>query len=353
MSVSFRELLKKVGSGSHTGKNLTRTEAATATRLMLQQEATPAQIGAFMIAHRIKRPTAEELAGMLDAYDELGGQIPALNIATSYPVTVFGVPYDARSRTAPIFPITLLLLATAGVPVISHGGDCMPTKYGVPFVEIWEALGINYRALSLTASQTLLSETGMGFYYLPQHFPQAHQLLPYREEIGKRPPFATIELIWSPYAGKANIISGFVHPPTEDRFRDVFTLRSIPQLTTVKGLEGSCDLARNRTGIIGISQQEKAFQRLNLHPEKYGFAGRDILLESPAKLTEQLQTIIAGKPGELMSSALWNGGIYLWLCGVCPDLETGLAKAEALITTGALAEKLKEVASKKRLPKKS
>ncbi|MDR9403534.1 MAG: anthranilate phosphoribosyltransferase family protein [Halothece sp. Uz-M2-17] len=343
MSASFRELLKKVGSGPHTGKNLTRDEAATATRLMLQQEATPAQIGAFMIAHRMKRPTSEELAGMLDAYDEMGGQIPALETVSEYPVTVFGVPYDARSRTATVFPITLLLLASAGVPVISHGGDCMPTKYGVPFVKIWEFLGINYQSLSLRNSQKLLQETGMSFYYLPQHFPAAHQLIPYREEIGKRPPFATIELIWSPYAGDANLISGFVHPPTEDRFRELFTLREMQQLITVKGLEGSCDLARNRTALIGICKGKTEFQRLALHPESYGLAGRDVLLESPERLIEQLQTVIAGKPGELMSAALWNGGIYLWLCGVCPDLETGLAKAEALITEGAVAEKLYQI----------
>ena len=345
MSASFRELLKKVGSGTHTGKDLTRPEAAMATRLMLQQEATPAQIGAFMIAHRIKRPTAEELAGMLDAYDELAGKIPALNSNRNYPVTVFGVPYDARSRTAPIFPITLLLLASVGVPVIFHGGDCMPTKYGIPFVDVWEALGVNYRSLSLTESQQLLAETGIGFYYLPQHFPLAQQLVPYREDIGKRPPLATIELIWSPYAGDANLISGFVHPPTEQRFREVFPLREMQQLMTVKGLEGSCDLARNRTGIIGISQRKQNFQRFHLHPETYGFAGRDLLLESLDKLTEQLTTIIEGKPGELMSAAIWNGGIYFWLCGVCPDLKTGLTKAEELIQTGAVADKLKELQS--------
>lgn len=75
MSDEFRELLKKVGSGAHTGKDLTRTEAEAATIAMLQQTATPAQIGAFAIAHRIKRPTPEELAGMLDAYDRLGKKL--------------------------------------------------------------------------------------------------------------------------------------------------------------------------------------------------------------------------------------------------------------------------------------
>lgn len=345
MTESFLDLLKKIGSGTHTGDNLTRREAATATQQLLKQEATPAQIGAFLMSHRIKRPTAEELAGMLDAYDELGGKIPALDTKTAYPVTVFGVPYDGRSRTAPVFPITLLILASVGVPVIIQGGDRMPTKYGIPYVDIWEALGVNYRSISLEDSQKLLAKTGMGFYYLPQHFPLAHQLVPYREQIGKRPPLATMELIWSPYAGEANLISGFVHPPTENYFQETFTLREMPKLTTVKGLEGSCDIARNRTAIIGICEPEKQFQRLHLHPENYGFAGRDVLLESLEKLREQLKMVIEGKPGELMFAAIWNGGVYLWLCGVCSDLETGLAKAEELIQKGIVAEKLKQLQS--------
>jgi anthranilate phosphoribosyltransferase len=79
MSREFRELLKKISSGTHTGEDLTREEAAKALTLMLHQEATPAQIGAFLIAHRIKRPTGAELAGMLDVYEQLGPRIPPLD----------------------------------------------------------------------------------------------------------------------------------------------------------------------------------------------------------------------------------------------------------------------------------
>ncbi len=139
MSDIFRELLKKIGSGNHTGENLTRSEAAAATRMMLLGEATPAQIGAFLIAHRIKRPTGEELAGMLDACDQLGPQLQP--IACQRPVMVLGIPYDGRTRTSPISPITALLLATAGQPVLMHGGDRLPTKYGLPlmkFGRVWE-----------------------------------------------------------------------------------------------------------------------------------------------------------------------------------------------------------------------
>jgi anthranilate phosphoribosyltransferase len=249
MSNAFRDLLRKVGSGVHTGENLNRAEAAAATRMMLLEEATPAQIGAFLIAHRIKRPTGEELAGMLDAYDELG---PLLQpISSRSPVVVLGIPYDGRSRTAPISPLTALLLTTAGQPVVMHGSNRMPTKYGVPLVDIWQGLGVDWTNLSLAQTQQVFEATKLGFIYLPQHFPQAQKLFDYRDQIGKRPPFATMELIWCPYSGAAHIISGFVHPPTEIMFQVALAMRGISNFTTVKGLEGSCDLPRDRTAIIG------------------------------------------------------------------------------------------------------
>ncbi len=266
MSHAFRELLRKVGSGPHTGENLTRPEAAAATRMMLLQEATPAQIGAFMIAHRIRRPTGAELAGMLDAYAELG---PQLQPITASPVLVLGIPYDGRTRTAPISPLTTLILATAGCPVILHGGDRMPTKDGDPLILFWQGLGVDWTQLSLEQVQTVLEQVGVGFVYLPRHFPLAQGLVPYRDQIGKRPPLATMELMWCPYAGNAHLVSGYVHPPTEGMFQAAFDLRGVTTFTTIKGLEGSCDLPRERTAIVGLGNDHQ-FERLVLHPRDFG-----------------------------------------------------------------------------------
>ncbi len=343
MSEIFRELLKKVGSGTHTSKDLTRSEAATATKMMLLQEATPAQIGAFMIAHRIKRPTPEELAGMLDAYDSFGPKLEAID-ASPYPVNVFSNPYDGRSRNAPVMPITALILATAGIPLIMHGGDCMPTKYGIPLVEIWQGLGVDFSPLTLPQSQQIFANTGIGFVYLPQHFPTANGLVPYREQIGKRPTIATLELVWFPYSGDGHLISGFVHPPSEERFQKAFALKGINNFTTVKGLEGSCDLAQSRTAIIGINKSNQPnFQRFHLHPRDYDLGGQDVLLESTELLIKQIKEVLQGKPGELMSAAILNGGFYLWHSGFCPDLNSGFAQAEAILTKGEAAAKLESL----------
>ena len=341
MSNSFREYLKKVGSGTHTGKDLSRQEAEAATVMMLTQEATPAQIGAFMIAHRIKRPTSEELAGMLDAYEQLGPQLQDHILPFERPVTVFGNPYDGRSRTAPITPITALMLATADVPVVMHGGDCMPTKYGVPLITLWQGLGADFSGLTLAQTQQLLEKTGLGLIYLPHHFPLAHHLITYRDQIGKRPPFATLELVWSP-CRNAHIVAGFVHPPTEERLCETLRMRGVENFTLIKGLEGSCDLARSRTGIIGLAQPN-AYERLHLHPRDFGLDGADAPLESTAQLIEQLQAVLRGEASALMPSAILNGGFYLWRFGVCADLPTGFTQAKAMLIEGQVEDKLKEV----------
>jgi anthranilate phosphoribosyltransferase len=343
MSQEFRELLKKVGSGSHTSKALTRPEAEAATRMMLTQTATPAQIGAFMIAHRIKRPTPAELAGTLNAYIALGPTLPA--IEPPKPAMVLTCPYDGRSRTAPVTPITALLLLAADIPVVMHGGDRMPTKEGIPLVELWRQLGVPLAHLTLTQAHQLLNQTGFGFVYLPQHFPAADSLVPYREQIGKRPPFATVELMWCPYAGLSTMVTGFVHPPTENLARETFALQGLRNFILVKGLEGSCDLARSRTAIIGVGTGDQ-FERLLLHPRDYGFEGEDVPLAEEITLGQRLLSVLQGESSELARSAIWNGGFYLWQAGAAPSLESGLQFAQELLTTGQALATLETLQAK-------
>jgi anthranilate phosphoribosyltransferase len=343
MSNAFREFLRKVGSGTHTHKDLSRTEADLATQMMLTKEATPAQIGAFMIAHRIKRPTGEELAGMLDAYDALGAKLKP--IAAAYPTIVMGIPYDGRSRTAPVAPLVALILGTVGCPVVLHGGRRMPTKEGIPLAEVWQKLGVDWTKLTLDQVQSIFAQTRLGFVYLPNHFGLAEDIVVYREQLGKRPPFATVELFWCPYQGDAIVVSGFVHPPTEDMGREAAELRGVQRFITVKGLEGSCDLPRDRTCIIGVNDPntDPTFTRILLQPRDYGFAAPDVPLVSEDQLMVDMKAVLEGVSSPLMESVVWSGGFYLWQSGVCADLNVGLALAKEILVTGQAAQKLMEL----------
>jgi anthranilate phosphoribosyltransferase len=343
MSDRFREFIQKIGSGPHTGKSLTREDAAAAIEMMLLQTATPAQIGAFLIAHRIKRPTGAELAGMLDTYAKLGPQLQPVASHTRSPV-ILGIPYDGRSRTAPIAPLVSLILTAAGIPVIMHGGNRMPTKYGIPLVDIWQEWGINWTNRSIAQIQVIFATAGLGFIYTPTHFPLAAGLTPYRDQIGKRPPIATLELLWCPYAGDAHLIFGYVHPPTEQTALAAASLRQTPhKITTVKGLEGSTDLPRDRAVIIGVNRSGQELERIFLHHYDYDLSNINSPLLTTPELMANFAIVLQGQPSELFNSVVWNAGFYLWHCGATSDMSSGMQLARELLGSGKVLVQLAKV----------
>jgi anthranilate phosphoribosyltransferase len=341
MSQVFREFLKKVGSGQHTSQDLTRSDAAIAARLMLNAEATPAQIGAFLIAHRIKRPTGAELAGFLDAYDGFAQSLPAIPDLPKSP-WVFGVPYDGRSRTMPFLPVIALLLSAAGQPVILHGGDCMPTKYGLGLTDIWADLGLDFRPLSLSDCGQLLEATHFTFYYTPRHFPASQALTDYRDQIGKRPPLATLDLIWNPYGGPSRIVIGYVHPPTEKMIRGAFKLRGVTDFLLIKGLEGGTDLRLSQTTIVALPEIPPGGETpyLKINPHAYGVNQGDPVLDSRAAYQQLWQDFLSNPQADLpdrdQAALVWNGGFYLWQSGLCTDIKTGMAITEDYWRSGKI-----------------
>jgi anthranilate phosphoribosyltransferase len=343
MSQVFRELLKKVGSGAHTSEALTRAEAEAATRMILCQEATPVQIGAFLIAHRIKRPTGTELAGMLDAYDALGPKLDSIHSAQT--VVVFSVPYDGRTRTAPLLPLTALVLAAAGCPVLMHGGDRMATKHGVPLLELWQSLGIDWSGLSLEQVHQSLAQNKLSFLYTTRHFPELAPLVEARDQLGKRPPFATLELLWCPYGGNAHLVSGYVHPPTEAMLQEAFSLRGRTGYTTIKGLEGSCDLPRDRTAIIGARRADcPELERILLNTHDWGLRGPEVPYQDIKTWASSAQAVLQGdQTSDFYKAVLWNSGFYLWHFGLATTLAEGIAQAQTFLKERDAEKQLKAV----------
>jgi anthranilate phosphoribosyltransferase len=321
----FRELIGKVGSGEHTSTGLSRAEAEHAMDLMLEGRVSDAQMGAFLIAHRIRRPLPIELAGMLDSYRRHG---PVLE-TPGRQALCFGVPYDGRSRTSPMLPLTALMLASAGLPVVLHGGDPMPVKFGVALAELFAAIGIDWRGQPLAALQQCLHEHNLVLTHQPDHFPAAERLLPARDEIGKRPPVASLELLWTPHCGDHLLVSGFVHPPTEKRAWDALTNAGETNVLTVKGLEGSTDLPTSRAGITARLRGD-AVERILLHPRDHGLHGEETPWQSLETWQHDALAALQGE-GPLGQALLWNLGACLWLADQFDSLENALEQARALL----------------------
>jgi hypothetical protein len=165
-ALRFRELIGKLGSGERTSTGLSRDEAAEALDRLLEGRVSDAQAAAFLIAHRLRRPEPQELAGLIDSYRRQG---PTL-LPAGRRVVSFGVPFDGRCRTAPLLPLTALLLASAGLGVVLHGGDPMPVKYGLSHGEALAALGLELRQLAWPAVQAGFASCGLALLHQPRHF---------------------------------------------------------------------------------------------------------------------------------------------------------------------------------------
>ena len=335
----FKIYLRKIGSGEFTGKSLTRLESAKAMKLMLTKKASAAQIGAFMIAQRIRRPKPEELAGMIDTYLKLGPKIQS-NQTQRQPI-FFGMPFDGRNKTAPIYPLTTLLLLSQKQPVILHGGSRMPMKYGITHNELFQALGINLSGLSIEQLQSFFSHNDLALIHQPDHFPLAENLISYRDQIGKRPPLASMELIWTCHKGNHLHISGYVHSPTEERHWKTLELMGEKNIITVKGLEGGIDLSINHSTTIGY-YQHKHGKREVFHPKDYECSGKDIKWKDIEEWKKFAFEALDGK-GPLINALAWNAGIYFYYAGLSPDIKKGISKTKYLINKGYAIEKLEQL----------
>jgi len=336
----FKELLRKVGSGEHTSKGLSRAEADEAFELMLTGQASDAQIGAFLIAHRIRRPEPQELTGMVDTYRRLG---PRLSSAPGQTRPIcFGMPFDGRKRTAPLYPLTTLALLSAGQPVVLQAGGRMPVKYGITAAELFEALGLELATLSLEAVQAGFESHGLALVHQPSHFPLAEQLIPHRDDLGKRPPIASAELLWTAHDGEHLLVSGFVHPPTESRAWDALTLAGENDVITVKGQEGGTDLPISRACITARLRQGQAAERLILHPRDHACYGGDEEWTDLERWTQQAREALHNR-GPLVSALRWNAGVYLWMAGASTSLEAGLSQADELLNQGRALATLEQL----------
>ncbi len=333
----FRELIAALGSGERSGRALSRAEATEAVDHLLAGRCTEAQAGAFLIAHRLRRPVPQELAGMLDSYRRQGPRLAPIQRR----VLSFGVPFDGRVRSAPLLPLLALLLAAAGAAVVLHGGGPMPVKYGLTAGEALAALDVDLRDLPWSAVERLFGEEGLALMHQPRHFPAAERLVPIREQIGKRPPIATLELLWSCYAGPCLQVSGFVHAPTEGLAWEALAAAGQDELLMVKGVEGGAELPTNRVAIAS-HRQGGLPERLILRARDHGLWAPETALESQDQWRGQaLQALQAAGP--LLNGLLWNGGFLLWRAGIAESLEDGLAQAERLVRDGAVERLRREV----------
>src|SRR4051794_24252261 len=162
-------------------RDLTGEEMRSVMTTIMEGEATPSQIGAFLMGMRVKGETVGEIAAAVSILREKMVKVDAPEDA----IDIVGTGGDGGG-TLNISTTAAIVVASAGVPVAKHGNRALSSKSGA--AEVLQALGVN---IDISAEQIArcVKEAGIGFMFAPAHHPAMKHVGPARMELGTRTMF--------------------------------------------------------------------------------------------------------------------------------------------------------------------
>jgi len=220
-------------------------------------------------------------------------------------------------------------MATAGIPIVLHGGEGIPTKTGITPGAVLRKMGICTH-LAPNQVQDQIEQTGFGFLNVVHYSPVWVSLLPARRQFGLRTVCNTIEKLFNP-ADAPYQISGFFHANYIERIRSTQT--GTQKSWMIKGEEGSIETAAGRrTPIYGTAADDT----LTLSPKDVGLNERERIEVEPsaAKHAAINLDVINGQSGPATDQVALTAGTILHLIGQSDSVPAGYEKARQLISTG-------------------
>jgi len=315
-------------------QDLTAREAEEVMGQVMRGEATPAQIGGFLIALRMKGETVEEIAGFARAMRR-----HALPVPTRWAplVDTCGTGGD-RSGTFNISTTAAFVVAGAGLPVAKHGNRSVSSHCGS--ADVLEALGVNLD-LSPEAVALCVDEIGIGFLFAPRFHPAMKHAIGPRREMGVRTVFNVLGPLTNPAGAQVQVL-GVYDPALTKILAGVLGSLGCRAAFVVHGADGLDELST--TGPNRVAQLHNgSIRSYVLDPTDVGLPRVSISAlrgGSAAENAAIVRSILQGEPGPRRDVVLLNAAAALVAGGCAADMREGLHLAARSIDSGAALDKL-------------
>jgi anthranilate phosphoribosyltransferase len=309
-------------------EDLSEQEAAAAMQDVVDGAATPAQIGAFATALRMKGETAEELAGLTRTMRraavpvEIDGEV----------VDTAGTGGDGKG-TFNISTVAAIVAAGGGARVAKHGNRAASSACGS--ADLLEALGVAI-ALPPAGVATCVGEVGIGFMFAPLFHPALRHAIGPRREIGVRTVFNVLGPLLNPAGARAQIL-GVSVPSLAGTMAEVLLRTGSRHALVVYGEDGVDELS-----MCGPSHVYEvvggAVREYRVVPEELGLrpvARETLVSPSVDASVEMARSVLAGDPSPARDIVLLNAAGTLLAADVVGDLGEGLRAAAASVDSGA------------------
>lgn len=321
----IRETIAKLVSR----QNLTEAEAEAVMEAIMDGQATPAQIGAFLTALRMKGETIPEIVGFARA---MRRKAIAVRPRCQDFVDTCGTGGD-NTGTFNISTTAAFVVAGAGLPVAKHGNRSVSSQCGS--ADLLQALGVN---LELTPEQVAASvdEVGIGFLFAPRLHPAMKHALGPRREMGIRTVFNILGPLTNPASAPAQLMGVYDASLTEPLAHVLQALGSRAAFV-VHGAHGMDELST--TGLNRVTYFANGrFVTFTIDPCELGLAParpEDLKGGPPEVNVAITQAVLSGQKGPWRDVVLLNAAAALTAGGRAADLREGLVMAAESIDTGA------------------
>jgi anthranilate phosphoribosyltransferase len=316
-------------------QDLAEAEMVEATNEIMEGQATPAQIGAFLTVLRLKGETIDEITGAARVMREKSAKV---TFTAPTVIDTCGTGGDG-AHTFNISTTAAFIVAAAGVPVAKHGNRAMSSHCGS--ADVLEALGVKVD-LAPKRVESCLKEAGIGFMFAPVfHAAMKHVAAP-RRELGFRTVFNVLGPLTNPAGANCQLI-GVFHPDLTGMLAEVLNRLGTRRAMVVHGGGGLDELALEGENKVSLLDNGKVttytVNAVDLGLEN---ASSEMLRgESPEVNAALTLAILRGEEtGPKQAVVLLNAAAALFVAGVVNNLKDGLQVAKELLLNGKAYEKL-------------
>ena len=320
------------------GRSLSFEEAKSAFNIIMSGEATPSQIGGFLMALRVRGETVDEISGAVATMREKMLRVEAPEGA----VDIVGTGGDG-SHSVNISTASAFVIAGAGVPVAKHGNRGLSSQTGA--ADVLMALGVKIEQPPHAIGR-LIHEAGVGFMFAPAHHPAMKHVGPTRVELGTRTIFNLLGPLSNP-AGVTRQMVGVYAPEWIVPLAETLKTLGAERAWVVHG-DGFDEITTTgETHVAELSQGK--VRSFTIAPEAVGLGRHhrdDLRGGDAAANADALRSVLSGKPGAYRDTVLMNAGAGLVVAGRAQTLADGVAMAVRSIDDGkALAVLTKLIAA--------
>jgi anthranilate phosphoribosyltransferase len=316
------------------GVSLSRSEARAVMDQIMSGEATAAQIGAFLVALRIKGETPDEIAGCAEA---MRAHVLAIRPTRTDLVDTAGTGGDG-ARTFNISTAAALVAAAAGAAVAKHGNRAVSSASGS--ADVLEALGFELDLAPSRIEQSI-DELGFGFLFAQAHHPAMRHAAPVRRELATRTVFNVLGPLTNPAGARTQVV-GVYAPDLAPTIARVLAQLGAERAFVVHGADGIDELSPTGPNlvceVVGEDVRERTIDPLELGIPRC--APSELAGDSPQANAATILEIFAGAKGPRRDAVLLNGAAAIAAGGHARNLAEGLALAREAVDSGAAGERL-------------